>query len=57
MRKAFLSSLGFHLIGFPSEWGAEETNQQIQEQPSFHLIGFPSEWGNNPQEGRNDNVQ
>ena len=35
----------FHLIGFPSEWGATSDFDFTSEKISFHLIGFPSEWG------------
>jgi len=36
----------FHLIGFPSEWGAIKLKTHGEHvMYSFHLIGFPSEWG------------
>jgi len=39
-------NMGFHLIGFPSEWGVKKPlGRGGTLWFSFHLIGFPSEWG------------
>ncbi len=39
------AGLGFHSIGFPSEWGVQFRLVKGMWTTSFHSIGFPSEWG------------